>query len=284
MAYNFTPEQICLQNLSKSVWQRRGQAKHIGLAYGEETITETLLLDIAQNYPGNATIVPFTKHIEGKLGADWAWSFESADGKFSFPMMIQAKLLDTDDKNYAQLLHTVGKSRIRQIDKLIQNAKNFQIPAFYAFYNHLSDRSRIPSNCKSLGTSKPTPMPEAWGISIASANNVLAILNDISFDEHCQNSKPLHCLLCSQGGGIRDLFGSPGQISENFLPEVDGVSLKTLTKDSELPPGVHKGQIPLFEIASEYENADEKTRFNLITYFKEKYPNVDGIVVVRDGK
>jgi len=41
-----TTEQIFLLALSRMVWAKRGAAKGAGLPFNEETITETILLDL----------------------------------------------------------------------------------------------------------------------------------------------------------------------------------------------------------------------------------------------
>jgi hypothetical protein len=285
LSYAFTPEQMCLQQLARATWERRGQAKWIGLGYGEETATQTFLLDLAKTYPGNVIIVPFTKPIEGKNGADWAWSFESADGAYSFPMMVQAKVLDDFDQNYPELLHMVGKAReVRQIDRLRAAADELGFPAYYAFYNHLSDLSRVPSRCNSLGLVSPTPMPDSWGIAIASADDVEAALNDVSFDRHRLHSRPLHCLLCSGGTGARGPFGSPGRAASWFRDvEPAGTPLPPYG-EPDLPPGVRRGSDPLFSAVRDYAGIDPERRRGLVEQLREKYPSVDGVVILRDAK
>lgn len=53
----------------------------------------------------------------------------------------------------------------------------------------------------------------------------------------------------------------------------------------EPPPGVRRGTDPLFDIAGETAviNSPEH-RDNLIGRLREKYPGVDGVVIIRDGK
>jgi hypothetical protein len=285
LSYAFTPEQMCLLQLARATWEKRGQAKSIGLGYGEETVTQAFLLDLARTYPGNVMIVPFTKPIEGRNGADWAWSFESADGAYSFPMMVQAKLLDDHDQDYPEILHRIGKGRqVRQIDRLTATASELGFPAFYAFYNHLTDVSRVPSRCRSLGPVAPSPMPDSWGISIASAEDVAAKLDDVSFDTHRLHSRPLHCLLCSGGTGSRGPFGSPGRLATAFPNAGSPESSFPPHRDPGLPPGVRHGSDPLFSAAREYAGLDSERRRGLIERLKEKYPSVDGLVIMRDAK
>src|SRR5690606_8057430 len=133
----------------------RGSAKRVGLTFSEETVTETILLQLAESFPGQISIVPFNKRQEGRVGADWAWAFMSADGAHVYPMLVQAKALDFSDVNYPEIKRNIGKivPAVRQIDRLIDSAQSLGWPAIYAFYNHLTDASRIPSECGSLAMS-----------------------------------------------------------------------------------------------------------------------------------
>jgi hypothetical protein len=284
MSYVFTAEQVCLQSLARMIWEKRGQAKRVGLPFGEETVTETFLLDLALTYPGAVTIVPFTKWVEGKNGSDWAWSFESADRAYSYPMMVQAKVLDVQDKDYGEIKRTIGNSTDRQIDRLMEVSQRLGFPAYYAFYNHLSDLTRVPNNCTSLQMTNGAPMPESWGISIAEANKVLGTLPDQSFDKHRAHSIPLHCLLCSGGTGARGLFGTPGRVARQIGAGDEDWTFPSGTP-GEPPPGVRRGTDPLFDVAGEAAVIDSpEHRDYLIGQLREKYPGVDGVVIIRDGK
>lgn len=119
MSYTLTPEQVSLLNLALKTWKRRASAKRHGMFYGEETITETNLLDLTDTFPGLVSIVQFNKMREGGTGADWAWSFVSADGRHNMPMLVQAKLLDLNDTEYPEIKRLIGKRKpsIRQIDQ-----------------------------------------------------------------------------------------------------------------------------------------------------------------------
>ena len=108
-----TPEQSCLLGLARTTWAKRGAAKQAGLPYNEETVTETVLLDLKLHYPGRVTIVPFSKPQEARFGADWAWAFVSADGAWSVTMLVQAKRLDDAEQDYRGIDGT-SDSRLRR--------------------------------------------------------------------------------------------------------------------------------------------------------------------------
>ncbi len=63
--YPLTPEQVALYALARTSWGRRGVAKMRGLSFSEESITDTILMDLAGTFPGPLTILPFSKREEG---------------------------------------------------------------------------------------------------------------------------------------------------------------------------------------------------------------------------
>ena len=130
--YVFTPEQHCLLSLSVNIWGRRGEAKRHGLRFGEETATELFHLDLAELFPGNVKIVPFNRREEGRIGADWAWAFVGPDGQWCQGMLVQAKRLDDEEREYPELYyqalscHRFRDNAVRlQLHALAYNLANF---------------------------------------------------------------------------------------------------------------------------------------------------------------
>lgn len=287
MSYSFTPEQMCLLNLARTSWWRRASAKVHRLQFGEESITETILLDLADRFPGDVFILPFNKTKEGKYGADWAWAFQSADGAYVLPMLVQAKVLALDDQNYPEIKRPIGRSKpkIRQIDRLITTARDWGWPAIYAFYNHLSDPTRVPERCKSIKMAGFNSIPESWGISIADAYDVRAVLDDQSFDTHSGHSIAFHCLLCSSGFGLRPLEGSPG-LALRALRQLRKEQPRTAS-DGEYPslPDVPFRDLPqIFYRAQEIVFMSEgKRRARQRRLLAREYPQLAGVVLLRDG-
>lgn len=224
--------------------------------------------------------------MEGKTGADWAWSFESSDGKRSFPMLVQAKALDHRDLEYPEIGRFIGRSNTtpkkKQIDQLIRTAKKLNFPALYAFYNHLDDESRVPANCQSLAMLS-SPMPDSWGVSLARAEDVVASLVDQTFDTHRKHSIPLHCLLCSGGTGRAHPGGSPMAIAAPRM------SVQVPTTGRRRDPGPsedgtwHRRHI-IFDLAYE---ASLSATFDgeppFLSRLRKQFPNVAGVVIVRDA-
>lgn len=177
------------------VWGRRATAKEHGFPFSEETVTETILLDLAADYGDIIKIVPFTKPEEGKTGADWEWCLYDAPKHRYLRFLMQAKVLDDQDKQYAHIDRYIGNSDNRQIDRLAEVSSSRGVPALYAFYNHLTDSSRVPTDhCPCWGCD------ECWGVSVAPLEAVRAALPDKKFETLKAVSIPWLCLLCAANG------------------------------------------------------------------------------------
>jgi hypothetical protein len=282
VTYQFTAEQLCLLGLAQTSWKRRESAKRHRLFFGEESITETILMDLADRFPGQVHIVPFNKYREGQYGADWAWAFENADRSQVLPMLVQAKVLDINDYEYPEINRTIGKSKVRQINRFIATATKWEWPAVYAFYNHLDDESRIPNNCITLARAQ-SPIPSSWGISFADAYVVRAALDDQTFDTHRQHCRPLHCLLCSGGTGTRGPGGSPVMALQGLR-----ALRETTLYDSErhyppLPDTPFNALPEIFQLAREFEGATA-TQASPLVHLAKRHRNLAGVVMLRDAQ
>ena len=285
----FTSEQLCLQRLSETIWHRRGAAKRTGLSFGEETATETLLLDLDLQFPGRVTIVPFSKAEEAKNGSDWAWAFIGPDGRSNQGMLVQAKRLDNEDKRYAELYYqrrpNRGKIPPSQLDALIESAKRWQLPPVVAFYNHLDDHTRIPmGRCLTLGRI-PRSQPAWWGVAIASAVEVQAARPNKSFNRHRNHSWPLHCLLCSRGTGQRDHSGSAGAAARALSMVFARASEADLLGPELAPPFQPTTELP--EIFRQAERARQEHIGDEDDFFaglRREFPGIGGVVIVRDAE
>lgn len=300
-SYTLTPEQVALYAVARTTWRRRQVAKARGLRFGEESITDTILMDLAETFPGSLSVVPFSKPSEGMFGADWAWLFRDSTGSHNLPMLVQAKALDFNDIEYAEIKRHIGRKKppVRQIDRFIETAEKWSWPAIYAFYNHLDDISRIPQTCHSLPASSVFGIiPESWGISIASAYAVREALDDQTFDTHRMHSKPLHCLLCSRGLGERPPGGSPELALNSFRHLPRPSPSKTFSADSEEvgvseprifpepaeprildePPDIFKRAL----VAASSEHLP--SRLQMIEELGRENPSLAGVIILQDSK
>ena len=285
--YVFTPEQHCLLELSAEVWRRRGLAKRHGLGFNEETASEMFLLDLAERFPGEVTIVPFTRREEARIGADWAWAFVGPDGQWCQGMLVQAKRLDDRDREYPELYYRTpakgAQPSVAQLDRLIDNATRLGLPPVYALYNHLSDPGRLPHGaCGSLGLVS-LPVPESWGIALASAFAVRAARPNRGYERHRDHSLPLHCLLCSGGRGRRGEMGSAGAAAGglSMLFAAAGADAAG-DPDWRLPFEPGRGLPGIFRYAERIHRARKEQLDGRVFEGESKYPGIGGAVILRD--
>lgn len=102
----------------------------VHVSYGEETITETNLLELRRRHSSIITLNTFGKKKESQIGADWEWHFIGRRRKFR--MRVQAKRLQKDDK--LKIPHKVKSSGKQQIDLLIKDAKANRLKPVYCLY------------------------------------------------------------------------------------------------------------------------------------------------------
>lgn len=123
-----------LLELGHSTSQNLGFAHSpdVNVSYGEETITETNLLEIRRRHPDNVRLLTFSKAQESKnTGADWEWHIIGRI--YTLKMRVQAKRIYK--AGGVGNLNQMGKgASMPQIDLLIADAKaNGLFPA-YCFY------------------------------------------------------------------------------------------------------------------------------------------------------
>ncbi|MEY8095840.1 DUF6615 family protein [Falsihalocynthiibacter sp. S25ZX9] len=168
--------------------------KDVHISYGEETITETNLLELRRRHPSRISLKTFSHHAEAKNGADWEWHIVGK--KWTFGMRVQAKRVQCDGK--LKVKHEIGKSGREQIDVLLASAKSggiggWPLRPIYCFY--CADRDM---EIWSTSKRKAMPKPDRWseyGCLIADAIKIKAVpivrkLTDV--EKHCV---PWHYLL-----------------------------------------------------------------------------------------
>lgn len=102
----------------------------VAVSYGEETITETNLLEIRRRHPRRVQLESFAKWKEALTGADWQWRI--VGNKFKLDMRVQAKRLQCN--NALRVKHKVGSSGNQQRDLLIQQAQADGMKPVYCIY------------------------------------------------------------------------------------------------------------------------------------------------------
>lgn len=137
--------------------------KGVNVSYGEETITETNLLELRRRHPGVITLRTFGKKVESKNGADWEWHIIGRARRFG--MRVQAKRLQQN--NVLKIAHVVKSSKAEQIDLLIADAKASGLLPVYCFYASEKQRSKWRGSAGSGAT-----IPFEFGCLLARAHRV----------------------------------------------------------------------------------------------------------------
>jgi hypothetical protein len=103
-----------------------------GISFGEETMTETNLLEIRRQHPQEVTLISFSKIQESRrTGADWEWHIV---GKVhTLKMRVQAKRIYKAG-GIGNLLQKGKMAEKPQIDQLIDDAKTNNLMPVYCFY------------------------------------------------------------------------------------------------------------------------------------------------------
>lgn len=119
--------------------------KDVQLNYGEETISETNLLEIRRRHEGRVYVRAFTRHEEGKNGADWEWHIIGT--RRTLKMRVQAKRTQCDG---SLVVAYKGKnSNVHQRELLMKGAREEEMKAIYCIYCTNSQRqiwdTRSPS-------------------------------------------------------------------------------------------------------------------------------------------
>lgn len=111
--------------------------RNVPVSYGEETITESNLLELRRHHSDVVHLRTFSKHQESKNGADWEWRI--IGNVRSLVMRVQAKRVQRND--VLRIRHTVGQTDRQQHDLLVETAKADDMKPMYCIY--CTERQRI---------------------------------------------------------------------------------------------------------------------------------------------
>lgn len=191
------------------VWREQARAFSHGLSLQEETLTEMLLLRMAQDHAAHGlSVTMFNKHVEGINGADWEWIIRTPACEIS--LRVQAKRLfhANTGKEYGGL-----DPKSSQVDKLIKQAGSC-IPV-YVFYNH---EYGINSALLDQGAEPPYRGRSFWGCAIAGAHAVKKA-NSNSLKDIKKIMKPWHHLVSAQGAcGVTAALGISAGVALDKMP------------------------------------------------------------------
>jgi|GEM_PF-1735312 len=179
------------QELARWTWRQLDRSYRLNSPFNEETITESILLELKDRHPNDVNVVSFSKLQERKIGADWEFWFVDQNKTSGTGWRVQAKRLYRPHERY-DALKPKEVDRTSQIQTLIRMAKQHGLTPVYCFYNSVGDVYDIQKlwRCGSFRVDH-----EMFGCSVALAENVHA-LGSKKFDEVAKISMPWHCAVC----------------------------------------------------------------------------------------
>ncbi|NQW98345.1 hypothetical protein HPY21_15510 [Bacillus stratosphericus] len=166
-----------IKNASRQIWNQIEKGKVYGINQQEETITETVLLYLAEKLGEDIMrIYTIDKGREGILGADWEWHIHQK-GKW-LKLRVQAKSLKGNSyESLYQSAATKGTTFNLQLEQFIHQSLTDGFIPVYTFYNHIQKQKDIDDyvKLKNLsGEKKHFPVDEELiGWTYATAVDVL---------------------------------------------------------------------------------------------------------------
>ena len=133
---------LCLMFQYRATWTwgkmssaaRLSKLSESNFYFYEETITQIILLYLAERSSSKLCIRSYSRSEESKTGADWLFSFSDRQSKKHISILIQAKRLyppkDSDSPIYGSL-----DIRNGQMKKLRKHAYNEKAVPLYVFFN-----------------------------------------------------------------------------------------------------------------------------------------------------
>ncbi|RXT14873.1 DUF6615 family protein [Ammoniphilus sp. CFH 90114] len=238
----------CFKQGSRSIWNQFGDFTEKGFSVGEETITETTLLDLVKKMPNlmlsrkfEAAIKPFNKAEERDNGADWEWYI--IDGEEWIKFLVQAKKLKTElqkkkIKMYYELKREY-KDGTTQCQNLIYHAWTNGFIPIYCFYNFFD----VSENEKFLPESGDVAFPadyELLGWTYCYADMVYKYEKNKTFEEMQSFTTTVASIFCSD----KSIY----EILEDYNDDDDdddggGISVKVPTDNYGGGSFLHKPEI-----------------------------------------
>jgi hypothetical protein len=130
-----------LESLAADTWERLRDAQHLGVRFGEETVTDLVLLELKRTRHPGLQVLQTNKHAESTQGTDWEWWLGS-DSQGWLRFAVQAKRLCVSTGRYLALAHkTRGE---QQIDLLERFASDNGAVPLYCLFN-FTEKAGPPS-------------------------------------------------------------------------------------------------------------------------------------------
>lgn len=199
------------------IWTSICEAQKFGLSYTEETITENFLLHLKKYNPNEIHFKSFKKKEERINGADWEW-WIGRNGQWN-GMRVQAKRIKLPDEKFESLFYKSKKAINRQIDYLIESAKNNNLTPIFTLYCYSENVTQLREMKQHCYERWNGPFYQS-GCLVAHAQNIES-RGSKKLEDIMNFSFPWHLLVCKcptefdqnslQGGlsnNLQDLFGT----------------------------------------------------------------------------
>ena len=163
------------ERVADRTWSMLGQAKELRVRFGEETLTDLLVLDMLSHTHGLAKgfqLEQTTKLQESQRGADLVVIVRHPTGRCS-RLALQAKKLFLEDDRYRSF-GDVGKS-IAQLEKLEKYAQEISALPLYLLYNH-SRTAQYPEHWHCCRGSSSFDVGQL-GCTLVPSRHILRMLN-----------------------------------------------------------------------------------------------------------
>lgn len=226
-AIHFGMKDLCLAFLESSVaaWNLLERADRVGHQPGEETITDLLLLEWQEELIPQLITVAHNKKRESKTGADWEWWFIGRSGK-AVGIRIQSKILNLKSNRFEHLHYYVNRKKPKrkeyQCDVLI-DASRLETPSTIPLYCLYAWWKPGPKH--TLGAPRIVGMPQAYGCSLLSVNDVRR-LRAQSHSKDLSSTRryliPLHALVCPDA--LSAAVDLPDLITERLASTLEQLS------------------------------------------------------------
>ena len=130
-------DRLCrtLRYISQKVWDWMSDSQYFGfyqtsqqninrgLGFGEETITDLVLLEISKRQPYDVITVKYGKNYEAYEGADWEWWILSRSGIIGLRFQAKKLHFSANGYEYTHLDYRQKSNNQYQVDILIHRAK-----------------------------------------------------------------------------------------------------------------------------------------------------------------
>lgn len=284
MTNNCNPLCRSFRDEARTVGRDMEDAFRLNMPRNEETITESLLLNLARNNSRHELqITSFNRTEEGVNGADWEFWFSNASG-YGIAVRVQAKRLFPSGK-YESLFHhskTQKDNNTNQCRELINNAGT-AIP-IYIFYNSVSTLANLiyVQTHISWHLSHLLALPHwqlsDWGISMCSAYSVQSA-NDGKYNSlNDFLTKPWHNLVCHKCWQNKPEYDDLPSIVGNSLYEMFSFDDDSILSKEGSPHNFKPSQTSPKWVSSLKEDASQKNE-KLIQHMKKT--NLHGVAIIK---